>query len=134
MLRILEGVQRTLKPNGVAAIVIGDVADPRKEPLPLAAKLWEDVGDQTTLQLIDRIDDHLPVDKKVSHIWGDTKGQATDRDCVLVLARQGAKLREWLGEIDWDEPYRDGGPDAAHDRLREMRLTSRVADVTSPNA
>ena len=124
MLRILQGVQRTLKPNGVAAIVIGDVADPHKEPLPLAAKLWEDVGAQTTLQLLDRIEDHLPVDKKVSRIWGDTKGQATDRDCVLVLARKGATLPEWSGEIDWDEPYKDGGPDAAHDRLRAMRLTS----------
>lgn len=124
MLRIFEGVQRALKPNGVAAIVIGDVADPRKEPLPLAAKLWEDIGDQTKLQLIDRIDDHLPVDKKVSRIWGDTKGQATDRDCVLVLAREAAKLSEWSEEVDWDESYKDGGPDAAHDRLREMRLTS----------
>jgi site-specific DNA-methyltransferase (adenine-specific) len=124
MLRILFGVQRALKPNGVAAIVIGDVADPRKEPLPLAAKLWEDVGDQTKLQLIDRIDDHLPVDKKVSRIWGDTKGQATDRDCVLVLAREGANLPKWSGEIDWEEPYKDGGPDAAHDRLRELRSTA----------
>lgn len=120
ILRILQGVQRVLKPNAVAAIVIGDVADPRKEPVPLAAKLWEDVGDQTNLNLVERIDDHLPVDKKVSRIWGETKGQATNRDCVLVLAREGATLPEWSGEIEWDEPYADGGPDAAHARLKRV--------------
>ena len=27
-------------------------------------------------------------------------------------------------EIDWDEPYKDGGPDAAHERLRQLRLAS----------
>ena len=25
-------------------------------------------------------------------------------------------------EIDWDEPYNEGGPDAAHERLRALRL------------
>jgi hypothetical protein len=116
-------VERVLKPNGAAAIVIGDVADPRKAPLPLAAKLWEDVGRQTKLELVERIDDHLPVDKKVSRIWGETKGQATSRDCVLVLARKGADLSERSGDIDWDEPYADGGPDAAHVRVRQIGLT-----------
>jgi hypothetical protein len=26
--------------------------------------------------------------------------------------------------IDWDEPYRDGGPDAAHARLKDIRVAS----------
>jgi site-specific DNA-methyltransferase (adenine-specific) len=123
MLRVFSGVGRVLKPNGVAAIVIGDVADPRKEPLPLAAKLWEDVGGLTKLELVERIDDHLPVDKKVSRIWGETKGQATARDCALVLARKGADLAKGSGEIDWEEPYADGGPDAAHVRVRQIGRT-----------
>jgi DNA methylase len=129
MLRVFGGVGRVLKPNGVAAIVIGDVADPRKEPLPLAAKLWEDVGGQTELELVERIDDHLPVDKKVSRIWGETKGQATARDCVLVLARKGADLSKKSGEIDWDEPYADGGPDAAHCRVGQIGLTELTGSV-----
>ena len=118
MLRILIGIERSLKPNGVAAIVIGDVADPGKDPVPLAAKIWEEVGGQAGLKLIERIDDHLPADKKVSRIWGETKGQATDRDCVLVLSRKGAKLPDSSSETDWDEPYKDGGPDAAHTRAK----------------
>lgn len=118
ILRVLLGIQRVLKPDGVAAIVIGDVADPGKEPVPLAAKIWEDVGSETELRLLDTIEDQLPTDKKVSRIWGDTKGQATDRDCVLVLTPKGSSATADSMVIDWDEPYKDGGPDAAHARLK----------------
>jgi site-specific DNA-methyltransferase (adenine-specific) len=117
MHRVLLGLQHTLKPNGVAAVVIGDVAKPGKDRVPLAARIWQDVGDQTDLRLVQLIEDHLAVEKKVSRIWGDTKGQATDTDCALVLARKGARIVETQDEIDWDEPYKDGGPDAAHLRL-----------------
>ncbi len=51
--RILQSVRRVLKPHGVAVFVIGDVADPGKDPLPLAAKLWQDVGSETGLKLIE---------------------------------------------------------------------------------
>lgn len=115
--RLLAGVERSLAPNGVAAIVIGDVVEPGKERVPLAEQIWAELGDDTGLQILALIEDQLPVDKKVSRIWGDTKGQATDKDCVLVLARKGARVAELEVEIDWDEPYKDGGPDAAHDRL-----------------
>ena len=37
LLRTLRGIRRVLKKNGVAVLVIGDVADPGKAPLPLAA-------------------------------------------------------------------------------------------------
>lgn len=118
MQRILFGIEQSLKPNGVAAVVIGDVVEPGKDRVPLAEQLWREIGDQTGLELVQLIEDHLPVDKKVSRIWGDTKGQATDKDCVLVLAREGAEIPAKQGEIDWDEPYKDGGPDAAHSRVK----------------
>ena len=117
MHRILVGIEQSLSPNGVAAVMIGDVVEPGKDRVPLAEQIWREISDETGLQLIQLIEDHLPVDKKVSRIWGDTKGQATDKDCVLVLARQGAKVPEQQGEIDWEEPYKDGGPDAAHSRV-----------------
>jgi DNA methylase len=120
MHRILTGLQEVLTTNGVAAVVIGDVARPDRDPMPLAKKIWEDVGAQTDLQLVELIEDELATEKKVSRIWGDTKGQATDKDCVLVLTRTGAKIQESIGEIDWREPYKDGGPDAAHARLKSI--------------
>jgi site-specific DNA-methyltransferase (adenine-specific) len=122
--RMLQGIRGVLKPHGVAVLIIGDVADPGKDPLPLAAKIWQDVGSETGLQLMELIEDHLPVQNKVSRIWGETKGQATARDCALVLARDDGEPYIGPEAIDWDEPYKDGGPDAAHARLNDMRFAS----------
>jgi DNA modification methylase len=124
MLRTVLGVQRVLKRDGVAVLVIGDVADPGKEPLPLAAQLWDDIKEQTGLRLIEMVEDDLPAQNKVSRIWGGTKGQATNRDCALVLVRKDGEPDLSRTEIDWDEPYKDGGPDAAHERLRKLRIAS----------
>jgi len=118
--RTLQGIERVLKPSGVAAIVIGDVANPGKEAVQLAKKIWEDVGGKTNLRLIQRIDDYIDVEKKVSRIWKDTKGQATACDSVLVLSHASGDPWEGRGDIDWDEPYKDGGPDAAHYRVSQI--------------
>lgn len=104
--------------------MIGDVANPGEEPLPLARQLWDDVGDDSGLRLLDLIEDHLAVQNKVSRIWGDTKGRATDRDCVLVLARDDGDPVPSVDVVEWDEPYKDGGPDAAHTRLKDLRHAS----------
>ncbi len=66
----------------------------------------------------------FPTQNKVSRIWGDTKGQATDRDCALVLARTDGDPDLSRNEIDWDEQYKDGGPDAAHERLKKLKVVS----------
>jgi len=124
LLRTLRGVRRVLNQDGVAVLVIGDVADPGKAPLPLAAQIWQDVGGETGLHLLDLIEDHLPVQNKVSRIWGETKGQATDRDCALVLARDDGHPEAGSEIIDWEEAYKDGGPDAAHARVKKMRFAS----------
>lgn len=125
LLRTLQGVRRVLKRDGVAVFVIGDVADPGKDPVPLAEKIWADVGDRTGLKLLETINDDLAVGSKVSRIWGETKGQATSRDCVLVLGREDGVHEVGPATIDWEEPYKDGGPDAAHKRLQRVRAPSR---------
>jgi hypothetical protein len=66
----------------------------------------------------------VPVHKKVSRIWGEAKGQATARDCALVLRRDDGEPDIGQEAVDWDEPYKDGGPDAAHARLKDMRFAS----------
>lgn len=125
MRRTLLGVQRVLKKDGIAVLVIGDVKDPGKEDaLSLAKQMWNDVRDQTGLRLIETVEDDLPAQSKVSRIWGETKGQATNRDCALVLAHSDGNPHIGRTEIDWDEPWRDGGPDAAHERLRALRVSS----------
>ena len=124
LLRTLQGVRRVLTKHGVAAIVIGDVADPGKDPRPLAAQIWNDVGSDTGLELLELVEDHLPIQNKVSRIWRETKGQATARDCALVLRRDDGEPDIGQEAVDWSESYKDGGPDAAHARLKDMRFAS----------
>lgn len=122
MLKTILGIQRVLKKNGVAVLVIGDVKDSGKEdPLPLGAKMWDDIKDRTGLRLVEIVEDDLPAQSKVSRIWGETKGQATNRDCALVLVHEDGNPDLTGTEVDWDEPWKDGGPDAAHERLRALR-------------
>lgn len=121
---VLLGVRRVLKQEGVAVFVIGDVATPGGESLALARQLWADVGAETGLRLLEMIEDSLPVQNKVSRIWGETKGRATDRDCVLVLARDDGEPARDSPDIEWDESYKDGGPDTAHARARRQRQAS----------
>lgn len=132
LLRTFRGIQRVLKRDGVAAVVIGDVAGPGKDPIPLARKILDDVGAETNLRLVDLIEDHIAVEKKVSRIWGETKGQATDRDCVLVLTHADGEPWDRPNLITWDEPYKDGGPDAAHKRIR-ARYEQQEFAAPSPN-
>ena len=73
------------------------------------------------MRLIDMVEDDLPAQSKVSRIWGDTKGHATNRDCALVLAHADGNPDVERTDVDWDEPWKDGGPDAAHERLRTVR-------------
>lgn len=124
MERTLLGIGRVLSKTGVAVLVIGDVATPGRPSLALAEQVWDDIGQATNLRLLDLIEDSLPTRNKVSRIWGDTKGQATDRDCLLVLTRQDGEPATDNPVIDWEEPYKDGGPDAAHAQLRPTRLVS----------
>jgi site-specific DNA-methyltransferase (adenine-specific) len=122
MHRTLKGVRRVLARTGVAVIVIGDVTVPGRESIPLARKVWDDVGVSTGLQLLDVIEDSLPTRNKVSRIWGDTKGKATERDRVLLITRSDGAPAVDNPDVEWDEPYKEGGPDAAHDRLRQSML------------
>lgn len=121
ILRSVQGIQRVLKPNGVAVLIIGDVAEPGKNPRPLAAQIWNDIAEDSDLRLIELVEDDLPVQNKVSRIWGETKGQATSRDCALVLTHKNGDPDLSRTDLDWDEPYKDSGPDAAHDRVRKAR-------------
>lgn len=121
MLRTLRGVENSLRRDGVAVLVIGDVAESGKRAVPLAANLWDDVKSETNLRLLELVEDDLPTQNKVSRIWGETRGQATNRDCALILTHAAGDPDLGRTTIDWSEPYRDAGPDAAHDRLRRAR-------------
>jgi site-specific DNA-methyltransferase (adenine-specific) len=124
MRRTFTGTRRVLSKTGVAVFVIGDVASPGAEARQLAQEVWDAVGEGTGLRLVDVIEDSLPAHNKVSRIWGETKGNATDRDCVLVLARADGEPRTDVADVRWTEPYKDAGPDAAHARARHRQAVA----------
>lgn len=124
MLRTLIGIQRVLRRDGVAVLVIGDVASREGPSYLLASQIWSDVSNDTNLRLLDLIQDSLPPQNKVSRIWGETRGRATDQECIVILARRDGNPTLNSLDVDWDEPYKDGGPDAAHARARRQRLAS----------
>lgn len=118
MLRTFLGVRRVLRQHGVAVFVIGDVAASSGTAMALAERVWADIGSQTELRLHEVIEDDLPLQSKVSRIWGETKGRATECDRIMVLTRRDSDLRHCATEIEWDEPYAEAGPDSAHARLK----------------
>lgn len=126
MNRILSGIARVLRRTGVGVIVIGDVTEPGKKPIKLADDLWEQIGSESSLKLLEVIEDRLDTESKVSRIWKETRGNATDVDRILVVTRSDGRIGVDNSDVMWHEPYRDAGPDAAHHHLRR-----RVPNLTA---
>jgi site-specific DNA-methyltransferase (adenine-specific) len=121
MTKTFNAIGHCLAPDGVAVVVIGDVAVPGEAHIELAEQLWRDVHSDTPLQLEDVIVDEVSSDKKVSRIWGETRGRATETDRALILVRRGCKTHVDNSDICWEEPWKDAGPDDAHARLERLR-------------
>lgn len=127
ILRLLKLIRRVLKRDGVAVLVIGDVVSATRS-YNLAQQVWTDIGSQTGLRLIDLIEDSLPAQTKVSRIWKETKGRATEDESILVLGREdGTSQPLTHDDVDWEEPYKDGGPDEAQVRVANRRVALRRA-------
>ena len=83
----IRQLERLLRPGGLAALVIGDVAKNGELPLNLAAAVWEAVARQTGLRLADIVPDAIADSAKVTKIWNETRGRATAVDRILVLCK-----------------------------------------------
>ncbi len=83
----IRQLERLLRPGGMAALVIGDVAKNGELPLNLAAAVWEAVAPKTGLRLLDIVPDAIADSAKVTKIWNETRGRATAVDRILVLCK-----------------------------------------------
>jgi site-specific DNA-methyltransferase (adenine-specific) len=73
--------------GGVAAFVIGDV-DQGGETINLAKEVADEVVAPMDGFEVGRIvEDRVPDNEKVSRIWGETKGEATEIDRILIAHR-----------------------------------------------
>lgn len=95
-------LESLLKPGGLAALVIGDVAMNGEPPLNLAEAVWSAVASQTNLQLVDIVPDAIADSAKVTKIWNDTRGQATAVDRILVLSK-GSEPAVNHATVNWQE-------------------------------
>jgi site-specific DNA-methyltransferase (adenine-specific) len=95
-------LEALLKPGGLAALVIGDVAKNGEFPLNLAEAVWSAVAAQTNLQLLDIVPDAIADSAKVTKIWNDTRGKATAVDRIIVLCK-GSKPAVNHITVNWQE-------------------------------
>lgn len=86
---VLNQCERVLHPNGVCALVIGDVEEQNKKlerkSYNLSEGVWNRLKQRTQLKLFTIIEDSLPEEDKVTRIWGKTRGNATKTDRILLL-------------------------------------------------
>jgi site-specific DNA-methyltransferase (adenine-specific) len=95
----LGEMSRTLAPDGICVVVIGDV-----KGLNLAETVWDEVGKGTGLRKYGVVADALKGEEKVTRIWGGRRGLATDVDRFLILYK-GA-VEPVKAKVDWRVHYR----------------------------
>jgi hypothetical protein len=114
----LEEVLRDLRPaltdDGIAVLVIGDVASDRgrasADGLGLAGQVWEAAAKPAGFRLAGVVADDVRPNRKVTQLWGAEAGRATQTDRILVLGASEAGRRRALAgtqlPVDWTWPPR----------------------------
>lgn len=101
MSTVLSRLVNVVGEDGRLCLVIGDVTGGGR-----TIRLADHVAETcvpNAMETIDIIVDELPVDRKVSRIWGETKGMATRTDRILVLGRRGSGGLPPLPYISWEK-------------------------------
>jgi site-specific DNA-methyltransferase (adenine-specific) len=100
MTEVLAALRRKLRPDGRICLVVGDVQR-GFDNTNLAREVIMHCLSRTDLKLQAVLEDNLPVQHKVSRIWGDTRGRATKTDRVIVLGGPKARGIPHMPAIDW---------------------------------
>lgn len=92
--------RQVMREDGFACLVIGDVSQKHRETR-LADIVAGVCTSGTDLKVLGVVEDRLPIQNKVSRIWGRTKGRATKTDRILILGAARARLPRQLPAISW---------------------------------
>jgi len=111
---VLRDLRPTLTDDGIAVLVVGDVATDRGRLLPegldLADRVWEHAAAPEGYVLAGIADDDVHAHRKMTRLWGREAGRATQIDRILVLAATEAGRRRALAgvrlPVDWTWPPR----------------------------
>lgn len=98
----LSGVMHN---RGRICLVIGDVATNGRTILLAEEVARHCIPDGLRVDGI--IVDSLADNRKVSRIWGESKGNATKTDRILVLSRKGSPRLPTFGDVSWSSQSAD---------------------------
>jgi site-specific DNA-methyltransferase (adenine-specific) len=104
--RALTQMYSVLAPGGVCCLVVGDVVARKQGTSVLLADEISRMlrAKRSRFQLYDIVEDRLPEHQKVTKIWGEKKGRATQTDRILILYRDS--IEELTDDVDWSQPRR----------------------------
>jgi len=111
---VLAQLRSTMSDDGIAVLVIGDVGRDRGRADPtgigLAGHVWEESARPAGWTLAGIATDDVHAHRKMTMLWGEEAGQATQTDRILVLgATEAARRRALAGAsvpVDWTWPPR----------------------------
>ena len=111
---VLRDLLPALTEDGVAVLVVGDVATDRGRAIPdglgLAERVWEEAAAPEGYRLAGIAVDDVHAHRKMTKLWGAEAGRATQVDRILVLAAgEGGRRRAVAGAnlpVDWTWPPR----------------------------
>jgi site-specific DNA-methyltransferase (adenine-specific) len=96
----IRNVRAVMRDDGYFCLVVGDVRRDADE-LNLAREIARNCFQGTDLRVLATVRDALPVQHKVSRIWGATRGRATRIDRIIVAYGPQAKPLTAPERIEW---------------------------------
>jgi hypothetical protein len=98
--QMVRNVRLVMRDDGYFCMVVGDVRQGDDE-LNLAREVARTCFQSTDLQVLTTIRDSLPVQHKVSRIWGATRGRATRVDRIIIAHGPNAKPLSAPERVRW---------------------------------
>lgn len=110
----LADLRQALTDDAVVVLVIGDVELDRGKRLAggteLAEAVWEHAAEPEGYRLAGVARDDVAAHRKMTKLWGDEAGRATNTDRILVLGASDAARRRAVNgatlPVDWTWPRR----------------------------
>lgn len=97
---VFAELRSVLRDDGFLCLVIGDVRREDRE-INLAHAVAERLEGFSDLRLLGTVRDSIPVQHKVSRIWGSRRGKATRTDRILIFAGPKARRLPPLPSFRW---------------------------------
>ena len=83
---VVEQIKKTMKKDGVAVFVIGDVKKSQDSIILLARDFVSMVSQNNLFKNIWVYSDYINQESKTTRIWGETKGKATAIDRIVIMS------------------------------------------------